>query len=103
MRDDRPLQTGRLPVTTCRNEPARLQDTKESFSRGLRRKTDVRPRGAWLRGLSPRPIGIESPWRPPDRDQMSEDAPQLVGILDDRDYIRVVPQDEARGSIQTQR
>jgi len=32
---------------------------------------------------------------------MSEYAPQLVGILNDGDDIRVVPQDEVRGTIPT--
>jgi len=47
------------------------------------------------------PIGIESRWRPPDLDQMPENPPEFVGILNDGDDIRVVPQDEVRGTIPT--
>gem|GEM_PF-4978918 len=46
-------------------------------------------------------IGIESRWGPPHLNQMPENPPEFVGILDDRDNIRVVPQDAVRGTIPT--
>ena len=39
--------------------------------------------------MSGEAIGIESRWGPSDFDEVSEDTPQLVGILDDGDYLHV--------------